>query len=140
MAIKKYEPQESGLGKLLSIGKTVAGIATGNPLLIAGGVGGLAAKDSPVGRALGMVSTISDIKSGIEGIKNIGSAVSRRFGSSLGERGLMGQANLGVNTDLGVSAKGLSPVALASSAKTIAAPSLGGNFSLDTLQRRLGRY
>lgn len=64
---------QSGLGKLVGIGKTVAGIATGNPAAIAGGASGLL-PDSPLKNAIGIGKGVSN------GIDAFG-AMKRRLGS-----------------------------------------------------------
>jgi hypothetical protein len=85
MAINEFKKGPSGLTKLMSLGKAVAGFATGNPLM---GVQGLSElrPDSPFGRAAGLAGSVGSLASG---------------GAPTGSRTETGKATLGVNTDLG---------------------------------------
>lgn len=88
MPIQMPKQNKGGIGKLMAIGQTVAGVMSGNPGLIANGVSGMAG-DTPMGRAAGMYGVGKDMMGG----------AAPQGGSGAAPAGA--RPSLGVNTDLG---------------------------------------
>lgn len=102
------------------------GLFTGNPVGLLANAGA-ANPNSPIGRAYSMGSDIA-------GAVALGNAAVG------GVRGAQGQANLGVNTDLGYAqAPKFELPELGSGLKNISAPSLG-KYGFDAMKRRMGGF